>query len=164
MKYYFIYCVILLTIASCDSFSDINKREINLGNQKLYILNKQWGIGGGGHYKIVISKDRKIDENDFILNDMFSLLYSQKEDKLILYFVASEDSIQEKDSIKVGDIYVKFGVDKNTPKIPKDLKDYIDIKHLKRDIDYFHLVNSIKLKKRKDIVLYEPFSNLEKEK
>lgn len=45
-----LFILILLLIYSCNPFSKTRSKEIEINGTKLYILSKEWGIGGGGHY------------------------------------------------------------------------------------------------------------------
>jgi len=69
---------------SCDPFSEAKEKKISLESQTLYVLSETWGIGGG-HYKICISADKRIDEDDLLFGGDFELLYSIEGDNLIVH-------------------------------------------------------------------------------
>ena len=133
MKKISLLLFVLFICISCDPFSDYQKKGIEVNNKTIYFLSKEWGINTGKHFKVVISKDTKFDNDDINLGEMFDVLYSVENKKLIIH------------------TYKKI-------KINKTLESTVVIKRYE-NIDYLNLLDRVKSKQINNIMLYQPFEN-----
>jgi len=76
--------LLVLMLSSCDPFSDVKHIEVDLGNQSVFILVKTWGIGSA-HTKVVISKNKRVDDDDLDLKETGSFIYKVQNGQMVLH-------------------------------------------------------------------------------